>query len=379
MAGHGRRPLVAIDARGFFTGGGVGRYTRNLVREVVSAASRSVDVRLLMSNRHLPAELDLPPSPGVDIVVSRAAWMDGATERRWLDREVADADLVHVLAGHWAARSVPSIVTLHDLTPLVHPQLVTSEARDAGRGVADAVVRAVHVIAVSKATADDARRLLGRQVPPVTVVHHAPAPVFHAGIRSAGVLGRIGLTTGDFFLAVSALNPHKNLARLVAAYAASAVTRPLVIAGAHRDAAAEVHDAIARHGLTGRVRLVGRIADDDLAALYAGCLAFVYPSLYEGFGLPVVEAMACGAAVIASRSASIPEVAGGAAVIVDPASTRSLAAAMRRVDEDAALRRDLRRRALARAATFSWARAAASTLDVYAGVLRALVEPGRAA
>lgn len=366
-----RRPLVAIDARGYFTGGGVGRYTRNLVREVVSAVARQVDVRLLISNRHVPAELDIPRSPGVEIIVSRADWMDGAKERRWLDREVWDANLVHALAGHWVAADVPSVVTLHDLTPMVRPRMVTPDVRHAARRVAEAVLRASHVIAVSQATADDATRLLGPQIPPVTVVHHAAAPAFRPAVRSVGLLSRYGVTSGEFILAVSALNPHKNLARLVAAYAASAVTRPLVIAGAHRDAAADVQEAVVRHRLTGRVMLVGRVSDDDLAALYAGCRVFVYPSLYEGFGLPVVEAMACGAAVVASRRASIPEVAGDAAVLVDPASTRSLAAALRRVDADAALRQALRRRALARAATFSWTRTAASTLAVYDDVLAA--------
>lgn len=378
MAAEGRRPLVAIDARGYFTGGGVGRYARNLLREVVSAASRQVDLRLLISNRHIPAELELPRAPGVEVIVSRADWMDGAKERRWLDREVADADLVHVLSGHWVATHVPSIVTLHDLTPLVRPRLVGAEARQTARRVVAALVRASRVIAVSETTAQDARRVLGWQIPPIAVVHHAAAPAFRPGVECDGVLWRYGVAADEFTLAVSALNPHKNLAQLVAAYAASAVTRPLLIAGAHREAAAEVHDAVVRHGLMGRVRLVGRVSDEDLAALYAGCRTFVFPSLYEGFGLPPLEAMACGAAVIAAHAGSIPEVVGDAAVLVDPFSTASLAAALRRVDADAALRKDLRRRSVAHAATFSWARAATATLAIYGATIRACGPRGAA-
>jgi len=371
VAGAGRRRLVAIDARGYFTGGGVGRYTRNLVRELVSAASRDVDLRLLISNRHLPADLDVPRSPGVEIIVSRADWMDDAAERRWLEREVADADLVHSLAGHWAAERVATIVTLHDLTPIVRPRLMAPELRQVARRVAEAVMRASHVIAVSRATADDAARLLGPTMPPITVVHHAAESLFRAGVPCRAALACHGVTTGSFLLAVSALTPHKNLAGLVVAYAVAGIATPLLIVGAHRDAAPDVEEAIARHGLTGQVQLLGRVSDDQLSALYAGCRAFVYPSLYEGFGLPVLEAMACGAPVIASRSASIPEVVGDAGVLVDPASVRSLAAALRRVNGSAVLRRDLRRRALARAATFSWAGAAASTLAIYESALQA--------
>jgi glycosyltransferase involved in cell wall biosynthesis len=117
--------------------------------------------------------------------------------------------------------------------------------------------------------------------------------------------------------------------------------------------------------------LIGRLPDPDLAALYGSCHAFIYPSLYEGFGLPVLEAMACGAAVVASRTSSIPEVAGDAALLVDPARTRSLVAAIKRIHQDGALRDRLRRLAVVRAAAFSWNRNAAATLRIYSGVLEA--------
>lgn len=361
--------LVAIDARGYFTRGGVGRYTRNLVRELVVAEERHVRLRLLISNRHHPGDLDLPPAAGVEVVVSRAGWMDVEEENRWLGVEIADVDLFHSLTGHWLPTAGASVATLHDLTPVVRPRLVAPDARRFGRTVATTIVRASHLIADSQATARDARRVFGRQAPPTTVVHLAAAPTFHPGVPLGDVLHRHGLLARGFVLAVSALNPHKNLARLVDASAAAGVAAPLVIVGAQREATTDVEDTIARQRLTGQVRMLGRVTDEDLAALYATCRAFVYPSLYEGFGLPVIEAMACGAAVIASRGSSIPEVAGDAALLIDTSRTASLAAALRRIDRDPSLRQALRRRAVARAATFSWTRAAADTLAVYASAL----------
>src|SRR5262249_44434484 len=156
---------------------------------------------------------------------------------------------------------------------------------------------------------------------------------------------------------------------LIEAYAASEVAAPLVIAGAHRDGVCEVRQAIEREGVEDRVQLIGRVSDDDLAALYAGCRMFVYPSRYEGFGLPVVEAMARGASVSTSAVSSMPEVAGDAALLVAPSRTASIAAALRRLDWDEERRQELRRRAALRARHFSWAKTAESTMAAYGAAL----------
>ena len=370
--------LVAVDARGYFTGGGTGRYTRNLVRELVSARTRDVALRLLISNQHQPGDLEFPidddvrgGSPPVRVVVSRAGWMNREEEDRWLEEEVADAGVFHSLTGHWLPLGVPCVATLYDLTPLVRPRLVGAQARRLGRQIADTVARASQLIVISHSTARDARAVLGDALPPMVMIPAAAAPMFRPGVPAADVLAAHALRRDDFLLTVSVLNPHKNLLRLVDAYAASGSGVPLVVAGAHRDDTGRIRAAIERHRLEDRVRLVGRVTDQELVALYGSCRAFIYPSLYEGFGLPVIEAMACGAAVVASRTSSIPEVAGDAALLADPARTRSLAAAIRRIVHDDDLRDTLRRRAIVRAATFSWARAAAATLGVYNGVLDA--------
>jgi glycosyltransferase involved in cell wall biosynthesis len=373
---NGAQPrVVAIDARGYFTGGGIGRYTRSLVRALAASCGPRIALRLLISNCHEPGDVDLSPDADrhVEVRVSRATWMNGAEEDRWLAEETAGADLFHSLTGHWMPRE-GGIATLHDLTPLVRPRLASIDARRTGQRIAEHAGRASHLVVVSHSTARDARAVLASRVPPMTVIPEAAAATFKPGAPAEAALARYGLERDRFLLTVSVLNPHKNVARLIDAYAASGVDSPLVIAGAHRDDTGRVQAAIARSHVEDRVTLVGRVSDEDLAALYGSCRVFVYPSLYEGFGLPVVEALACGAAVVASRTSSIPEVTGDAALLADPGRTRSLAAALRRVNQDTVLREKLRRLAVVRAATFSWSRTATATLGVYESVLE-----GRAA
>ena len=366
-----RPKVVAIDARGYFTGGGIGRYTRNLVRALAASCGPDLRLRLLISNRHTASDVDLPGgSPHIEVCVSRATWMNAAEEDQWLAEDTADADLFHSLTGHWMPAE-RGVATLYDLTPLVRPRLTSVDARRASQRIAEQIERASHLIVVSHSTARDVRSVLASRVPPMTVVPAAPDAVFKPGVAADTTLAQHGLERDRFLLVVSVLNPHKNIARLIEAYASSGVDVPLVIAGAHRDDTGRVHVAITRHGLEDRVRLIGRVSDEALAALYGSCRAFVYPSLYEGFGLPVVEAMACGAAVIASRSSSIPEVTADAALLADPGRTRSLAAALRRIHQDDVLREKLRRLAVVRAAAFSWSRVAAATRNVYDNVLEA--------
>jgi len=372
-------PVVAIDARGYFAGGGIGRYTRHLVRELVTSAARRVEVLLLISNQHTPGDLDLPAQDErvrrepVQIRVSQAGWMNADEEDRWLDEEVGGADLFHSLTGHWLPRNeaIRTIATLHDLTPLLRPRLASAEARRASLRIASQVGRASHLVVASHSTAGDARAVLAGRVPPMTVIPEAAAPVFRPGAQAVETLQRYDLQPDGFLLAVNVPAPPGNLERLVAAYKQSGIGAPLIIAESQSQPAADIRGTLAKQGLEARVRMIGQVSDEDLAALYGGCRAFVYPSLNSGFGLPVIEALACGAAVVAARSASIAEVAGDAALLADPARTRSLVSALKRIDADGPLRTQLRRLAVVRAASFSWARTAAATQRVYESVLEA--------
>jgi glycosyltransferase involved in cell wall biosynthesis len=169
-----------------------------------------------------------------------------------------------------------------------------------------------------------------------------------------------------YILSVGTLEPRKNLSTLLAAYATLERSAPrLVLAGARGWHAQSLAAQVQAPALRERVVLPGYVPDDLLPDLYAGAECFVYPSLYEGFGLPPLEALACGTPVITSTTSSLPEVVGDAALLVEPTRTDELAAALRRILEDEHLRDDLRRRGPLRAARFSWERCARETMQVY--------------
>jgi glycosyltransferase involved in cell wall biosynthesis len=174
-----------------------------------------------------------------------------------------------------------------------------------------------------------------------------------------------------YFLFVGNVEPRKNLERLIEAFAqVPSKDHELLIVGNKWYRAADVENKARAVGLNGRVKFRGYVAKEELPALYSGATAFVYPSLLEGFGLPVVEAMACGTPVITSNNSALREVAGNAAVLIDPLSVRELTEAMTRLVEDAGERREFSRRGLKRAAEFSWKRTAELTLDAYRQALR---------
>ncbi len=362
-------PAIVIDGRGYFTGGGIGRYTRQILPALVEECrSCGLSVRVLISNQHRPDEVELPGGGRVEVVVSRAEWMDATSEPLRLPAEVEGAGLFHSLSGHWVPDAGPSIATIHDLTPRMRPELMSADARFHGERVVEAARRATWRIAVSRTAADDLRRVLGPGAQPLSVIPEAAAPLFHGAVADPNVLGRYGLTAGEYLLTVGAGHAHKNVAGLVEAYLTSGVVAPLVIVGAIRQGAQEVARLLAQPSLSRRVFMPGVVSDVDLAALYAGSRLFVSASLREGFGLPVLEAMAAGAPVVATRSASGADLGGDAAFWVDPAETRALASAIAQLDRDPMRRSELARRGRIRAGQYSWARTAAMTSTLYSAM-----------
>jgi alpha-1,3-rhamnosyl/mannosyltransferase len=171
-----------------------------------------------------------------------------------------------------------------------------------------------------------------------------------------------------FILYVGINKPHKNLARLVAAFAQLAVQIPdvaLVLAGRPDPRYDDAQRAVTEFGIAGRVRFIGDVAQADLPALYSSAACFAFPSLYEGFGLPVLEAMACGTPVVCSNAGSLPEVVGDAAIQVPPQDVHALAAALMVILQDGRLWTRLHRAGLVRAQAFTWERTARETLRVY--------------
>ena len=254
-------------------------------------------------------------------------------------------DVLHcpTFRGPLSPPACPLVVTVHDLAVLHHPESFNVWTRQYSRRCVPRVVRAARlVIAVSEATKTELVELLSTPEERIRVVPNGVAGVF----TPEGAV-----ESGDYVLAVGTLEPRKNLERLVEATRRLGVE--LRVVGAR---------GWGRVSLGADVRWLGRVPDEELAHLYRGARCLAYPSLHEGFGLPVVEAMACGAPVVTSRGGATEEVAGGAAVLVDPLDVASIAAGI----EAAASRRDeLGRLGLERARAFSWTATAAATAAVY--------------
>jgi glycosyltransferase involved in cell wall biosynthesis len=300
-----------------------------------------------------------------------------------LEARLGAPDVVHA-NNYFCPRGLAharTVYTLYDLVPLDHPEYLTEANRlVCFDGLFEASLRADLLLAIS---AHSRARFLAHfpHVPGerVRVVH--PSSRFEDGRPPRAEAAPPGLEVGGFFLSVGTLEPRKNLRRLLAAFArvsaAGDTALPLVLAGGRGWLEEGLEEHVASLGLRDRVHVLGYVDDETLRWLYASCFAFAYPSLVEGFGLPVLEAMSLGAAVVTSDRTSLPEVTGDAALAVDPADTDALAAALRRLAREPALRDTLRQRAVARARTFSWAGAARQTLELYREALALPPRAGR--
>ena len=252
------------------------------------------------------------------------------------------ADVLHCTTYYGPLRpSAPTVVTVHDLAVLRHPGAFGRWTQLYVPRVVPHVVRAAQrVIAVSEFTAGEVERLLRVPRERIRVIANGVEAAFTPeGPRAAG----------DYVLAVGTLEPRKNLARAIDA--AKRLGVELRVAGERGWGAVDVGDA--------NVTWVGRVDDAELARLYRGARCLVYPSLYEGFGIPILEAMACGTPVVTSRGGATEEVAGGAAVLVDPLDAEDIAAGIERAGAE------LREAGLARARAFTWEETAEQTRHVY--------------
>jgi glycosyltransferase involved in cell wall biosynthesis len=273
-------------------------------------------------------------------------------------------------------RSWRSVVTLHDLAFVLYPETHTASSRAYYAAAADSARHAERVIAVSQRTASDAIRLLGIDPARMKVVHEAAGPAFAPRPRELlpGVAARYGFDPArSYALFVGTLEPRKNVPLLLEAFALlrRELDAQLLLVGARGWLDEPVFAAYSRSGLGDAARFLGSLSEADLAVLYSHAGVFVLPSLYEGFGLPVVEAMACGAPVVCSNAGPLPEVAGDAAMLLPPENANAWARAMLEVMTDARLAQSLRQRGLEHARGFSWERAALATREVYREALLA--------
>ena len=350
--------------------GGISRYTR----ELLDAFHRDgVYPACLLAG-------EMSPQPSKVVRLRRASLLPalltlGQLEIGWASRR-DQYDLVHDPTGVSPLLFVSTkrIVTVHDVIPYVYPQassrldlLIYRYWLPVILGKMDAVVTD------SRQSQNDICRYLGVERDKVVVIPCAAGQSYFRvdSARVRQVLRQYGITR-PYILYVGSIETRKNLPRLLEAYAELqkwSTSWQLVIAGAPKWGAGPVYEAVERLQLTAPVYFTGFVEEAELPALYTGADLFIFPSLYEGFGLPVLEAMACGTPVITSNTSSLPEVAGEAAMLVDPFEVEELTYAMRCVLSDPDLAHELRVQGMEQAARFSWQQTARETVNVYRKVL----------
>ncbi|HYH27960.1 MAG TPA: glycosyltransferase family 1 protein [Actinomycetota bacterium] len=364
---------VHVDQLFYEAPGGIGTYLRELIPQL---ARLEVNLTLFHARFEQPPErwLSNYRREVVPFDIRRLYPWWALLGRPLLPLPLRRLDVLHAPSPSAIPPPAPGqrlVVTVHDLAFLVHPELFPGRWRMLFRsGMRRAVRSAAAFLTVSEHTARDLTRLY--KVPP-SKIHVTPLaaslPTTPSPVEDA--LRRLGVSR-PYVLSVGTIEPRKNLGRLIRAYRA-AVSRGklphlLVIVGPRGWRAAQLlRDAAARG--PGEILVLGKATATDLDALYRGADVLAYPSLYEGFGLPVLEAMARGIPVLTSNTSSLPEVAGDAAVLVDPSSVRAIADGLRSILSDATERSRLSEAGRARAGAFSWERTARLTVEAYEGSL----------
>lgn len=269
------------------------------------------------------------------------------------------------------ARHTRPVVTIHDLGYLHFPEAHTAAQRLQLRLTTRWSARiARHIIAISEATRQDLTHLASVPSDKISVIPHGVSTRFtpiEDSARLQAVRERYGIRS-DYILYLGTLQPRKNLPRLIEAFARALPALPrhtqLVLAGKKGWLAGPILERASQLGISERVHFTGYVEDRDLTALLSGASLFTLPSLYEGFGMPVLEAMACGVPVLCSQTSALPEVAGDAALLVDPCDTQAIADGIAELINNPSLRQQLRERGLTRAAHYTWERCARATLAV---------------
>lgn len=376
-------PTIGIDyTAAYEQGAGIGRYVRGLIH-ALAAVDANTSYRLFVAGA---TRQTLPPAPGPNF-----SWHPTRITPLWFARIWQRLQIplpVELFTGrvrlyHATDFTLPptlpgtrTLLTVHDLSFVRAPEATTPVLKAyLDKVVPRSVQRASHVLADSLATKNDLIEFYGTPFEKITVLYSGVeprfAPVNDTEARKA-VRQRYNLPEVPYILSIGTVQPRKNYARLIEAVAALGPEHKdvhLVIAGGRGWLENPIYQAVRDFQLTDRVHFTGFARDEDLPTLYSDAVCLAYPSLYEGFGFPVLEAMACGTPVVTSNVSSMPEVAGDAALLIDPYDIDALVESLRRLLTDEVLRSTLITRGFVQAAQFTWDRAACQLRDIYRNLL----------
>ena len=361
---------VGIDARlVYYRKAGISQYILRLL-EQLGAIDRQDEFTVFQSRK------DSAVLVNQDNFRKRSLWTPPhhRLEQHLLSLELAATDLDVLHSPDFIPpfrRKCKSVITVHDLNFLLYPEFLTPESASYYGQIDQAVRKCDHIIAVSHSTKHDIIQLTGTPENKITVVHEAAHSMYRP-LEDRSAVQRLQQQfdiSRPFVLFVSTIEPRKNVPTLLRAYKRLLddyhAKVDLVLAGEKGWLFDRVFNLVRELGIQKRVHFVGPVSSEDLLDLYNAAEMLVHPAFYEGFGLPPLEAMACGTPVVASNTSAVPEVVGDAALLVDPAETDEITVAMWRVLSDDALARQMSEKGLKRASQFSWRRAAEETLQIY--------------
>ena len=361
---------IGIDARlVYYSQAGIGQYILHLV-DGLATIDQETEYVLLQSRKDDTTILDQPNFRRVSL------WTPShhRLERYSMNVELMrlGLDVLHspdFIPPH--RPSCKSVITVHDLAFLLYPHFLTKESARYYGHIDQAVRWTDHIIAVSNSTKRDTIQHLGVPEDKITVVYEAASPIFRPldkGEAQEQVRNRHGVE-GPFLLFVSTIEPRKNVPTLLRALwqllECYKEDVRLVLAGGKGWLFEDAFALVEELNLDDRVHFVGRVSSEDLLYLYNAAELLAHPAFYEGFGLPPLEAMACGTAVVSSTSSSLPEVVGQAGLLVDPTDTEAFTAAMEQVLSDKNVREQMQAAGLEQARSFSWQRTAQRTVQSY--------------
>ena len=348
---------------------GIGRYVTNLARALGPLLIPTERLTILCDAQH-----PLTLSPDTQVNLRKVNSSPFSLQQQWQIRHLLhdiQADLYH--SAYYLMPylpSVPTLLTIYDMIPILLPQYSSIRARVFFRWMMNlALYTAHHTLAISAATRQDFIKHFRIAPGKISTIPLAADPDFQPQTPSALTKIRGKYTLPEkYCLYLGSNKPHKNLVRLVQAWAhvkQADIPHHLVIAGAWIPQHPAAKKCAQELEIANSIQWLGRIAATDLPQLYAAADLFVFPSLYEGFGLPPLEALACGTPVACADVSALPEVVGDAALRFDPTSVTAIAEALKQLLGDAGLRSQLQQRSLQQAAKFSWERVAQETLTLY--------------